>query len=197
MRGLENYLCDTMINEEFAIALWEKTAEYELEKGSRFIKAGGDVLIVSGDIAMQDRMMVNPEVWRHIDKPRLAKMNKAWKEINPEVMLYFHTDGNMEEVLLDLVDIGFDMIDPIQPESMDVDYIKKKYGKLFTLHGTISIQKTLPYGTIEDVRKETLSRMALGKEDGGIIIAPSNHVQADTPLENLIEIYRTVGSFQE
>ena len=80
---------------------------------------------------------------------------------------------------------------------MDVDYIKKKYGKKCTLHGTISIQKTLPFGTLEDVRKEALNRVALGKEDGGIIIAPSNHVQADTPLENLIEIYRAAGSYQE
>ena len=197
MRGLENYLCDTIADENFAIALWEKTAEYELQKGINFAKAGGDALIVSGDIAMQDRMMVSPDAWRRIDKPRLAEMIKTWKGINPDLIMYFHSDGNMEEVLPDLVEIGFDIIDPIQPESMDVNYIKKRYGKNFTLHGTISIQKTLPFGSIEDVRNEVLNRIALGKEDGGIIIAPSNHVQADTPLENLIEVYKTAGSWRE
>jgi uroporphyrinogen decarboxylase len=196
MRGLENYLCDTLADEDFAVALWEKTASYELEKGIRFIKAGGDVIAVTGDIAMQDRMMVSPAAWRKIDKPRLASMLETWRSLNPDVMFYFHSDGNMEEVLPDLIAIGFNMINPIQPECMDVDYIKKRYGKDFTLHGTISIQQTLPFGTIEDVRREAENRVALGKEDGGIIIAPSNHVQADTPLENLLEIYRVAGSYQ-
>ena len=197
MRGFENYLCDTVANEDFAITLWEKLAEYELEKGIRFIRAGIDTLMVVGDIAMQDRMIVSPATWRKIDKPRLAEMLKTWKGLNPEIMFYFHSDGNMEEVLPDLIEIGFDMVNPIQPECMDVVYIKKKYGRDFTLHGTISIQKTLPFGTIDDVHNETLSRIGLGKDDGGIIIVPSNYVQSDTPLENLIEIYRTVGSYQE
>ena len=153
--------------------------------------------MVVGDIAMQDRMMVSPAAWRKIDKPRLAEMLKTWKGLNPDIMFYFHTDGNMEEVLPDLIDIGFDIIDPIQPECMDVDYIKKKYGKKFTLHGTISIQRTLPFGTIEDVRREAASRVALGKEDGGIIIAPSSDVQPDTPMENIIEIYRAAVSYRE
>ena len=196
MRGLENYLCDTVANEDFAIALWEKTGEYELEKGIRMVKAGVDALMVTGDIAMQTGMMVSPGAWRKIEKPRLAEMLRTFKGLNSDLHFYFHTDGAMEEVLPDLIEIGFDVINPIQPECMDVDYIKKKYGKQCTLHGTISIQKTLPFGTVEDVRKETLSRVALGREDGGIIIAPSNHVQADTPLENLIEIYRAAGSYQ-
>ena len=196
MRGLQNYLCDTVADEEFATALWEKAAAYELQKGINFIKAGGDVIQVVGDIAMQDRMMVSPRVWRKIDKPRLAEMLQTWKSCNPDIMLYFHSDGDMEEVLTDLIEIGFQIIDPIQPECMDVEYIKKKYGKDFTLHGTISIQQTLPFGTIEDVRKETKHRMSLAQEDGGMIIAPANHVQDDTPLENLLEVYRTSGSYQ-
>ena len=194
MRGLENYLMDTIADEDFAMALWDKTAEYETEKGIRLIKAGADALMVTGDIAMQDRMLVSLPAWRKNEKPRLAKMLSTWKELKPDLMLYFHTDGDMEEVLLDLVEAGFNIINPVQPECMDVEYIKKKYGKICTLHGTISLQKTLPFGTVEDVRNETLHRVSLGKEDGGIIIAPSNHVQADTPMENLLEIYRAAGS---
>ena len=197
MRGLQNYLCDTVADEDFAIALWERSAAYELQKGINFIKAGGDVIQVVGDIAMQDRMMVSPAAWRSIDKPRLAEMLQTWKSYNPDIMLYFHSDGDMEEVLPDLIEIGFQIIDPIQPECMDVNRIKKQYGKNFTIHGTISVQQTLPFGTVEDVRKETESRIALAQEDGGMIIAPANHVLDDTPLENFLEIYRTVGSFQK
>jgi uroporphyrinogen decarboxylase len=196
MRGLENFLCDMLLEPDFARALWIKTAEYETEKALRFIKAGGDIVGFSGDIAMQDRMMVSPSAWREIDKPLFAEMIAKFKAEKPDVLVFYHSDGNMEEVIPDLVEIGVDIIDPIQPESMDVGYIKEKYGKDFTLHGTISIQQMLPHGTLEDVRKETEHRISLGKDDGGMIIAPANHVQNDTPLENIIEIYRTVGSFQ-
>ena len=196
MRGLENFLCDMLVEPDFAKEIWKKTAEYETEKALRFIKAGGDVVGFSGDIAMQDRMMVSPHAWREIDKPLFADMIAKFKALKPDVLVFYHSDGNMEEVIPDLIEIGVDIIDPIQPESMDVGHIKEKYGKGFTLHGTVSIQRTLPHGTLEDVRREVEHRISLGKGDGGMIIAPSNHVQNDTPLENIIEIYRTVGSFQ-
>lgn len=196
MRGMENFLCDTLADEDYAIALWKKAAEYELEKALRFVKAGGDIVSFSGDIAMQDRMMVSVGAWRRIDKPIFADMIRKIRELNGEVLIYYHSDGDMEAVLPDLIEIGVNIINPIQPECMDVARIKRQYGARFTLHGTISIQKTLPFGTPADVRREVLDRMALAAEDGGMILAPANHVQNDTPLENVLEIYRTAGSFQ-
>lgn len=195
MRGLENYLCDTLADEDYARELWTRAAKYETERALRFIEAGGDIVGFLGDIAMQDRMMVSVDAWRRIDKPIFAEMIQKIKALNPKALVYYHSDGNMEEVIPDLVEIGVDIIDPIQPESMDVERIKRQYGKGFTLHGTISIQQTLPHGSTDDVRREVEHRMSLGKDDGGIIIAPSNHVQNDTPLENIIEIYKAAGSF--
>ena len=197
MRGLENFLCDMLVEQDFARELLLKAASYEKEKGLRLIKAGADVLAFSGDIAMQDRMMVNVNAWRELDKPIFAAMIKEFKTANPDILIYYHSDGNMEEVILDLIEIGVDIIDPIQPESMDVSSIKKKYGKDFTLHGTISIQETLPHGTVEDVRREVEQRLAICEKDGGLILAPANHVQNDTPLENIIEIYKAAGSYVE
>jgi uroporphyrinogen decarboxylase len=197
MRGLENFLCDMLLEPDYARELWQRAAEYETEKTLRFIKAGGDIVGFSGDIAMQDRMMVSPHAWREIDKPLFAEMISKFKALKPDVLVFYHSDGNMEEVIPDLVEIGVDIIDPIQPESMDVGYIKQKYGKGVTLHGTISIQQTLPHGTLEDVAREVRHRISLGKEDGGMILAPSNHVQNDTPLENIIEIYRVTDSYRE
>jgi len=197
MRGLENYLCDMLVDEEFAGALLKKTSAYETEKGLRMIRAGADILSFSGDIAMQDRMLVSVNAWRAIDKPNFAEMIKTFKKENPNILIYYHSDGNMEEVIPDLIEIGVDIINPIQPECMDVTQIKRKYGKDFTLHGTISIQQTLPLGTVEDVRREVLDRIENCSKDGGLILAPANHVQNDTPLENIIEIYRAAGSFKE
>ncbi len=196
MRGMENFLCDMMIEQEFAVELLQKTASYELEKGMRMIKAGADILSFSGDIAMQDRMLVNVEAWRMLDKPIFAEMIRKFKKMKSDILIYYHSDGNIEEVIPDLIEIGVDIINPIQPESMNVTKIKEKYGKKFTLHGTISIQETLPHGTIEDVRREVMDRITNCSKDGGLILAPANHVQNDTPLENIIEIYKAAGSFQ-
>jgi uroporphyrinogen decarboxylase len=195
MRGLENYLCDMLVEKSFARELLLRAASYETEKGLRFIEAGADILSFSGDIAMQDRMMVEAGAWREIDKPVFAAMIREFRRARPGILVYYHSDGNLEEVMADLVEIGVDIVNPIQPECMDVEATKRRYGASITLHGTISIQRTLPFGTAEDVRREVEDRLRLCRGDGGLILAPSNHVQNDTPLENIVEIYRAAGSF--
>lgn len=197
MRGLEDYLCDTIGDVSFARELWKRVSAYELEKAIRFIKAGGDIVGFSGDIAMQNTMLVSPAAWRAIDKPLFAEMISKIKEVNPNALVYYHSDGNMEEVLPDLIEIGVDIVNPIQPESMDVSHIYRTYGSRVALHGTISIQETLPKGTLKDVRGEVQNRISLAKNNGGLVVAPSNHVQNDTPLENILEIYKTIGSYKE
>ncbi|HEY5584749.1 MAG TPA: uroporphyrinogen decarboxylase family protein [Ruminiclostridium sp.] len=195
MRGLENFLCDMLIEPEFAKEFLLKIASYETEKGIRMIRAGVDIVSLIGDIAMQDRLMVNVNAWREIDKPIFADMIAKFKKEKKDVLVFYHSDGNIEEVIPDLIEIGVDIINPVQPECMDVVKIKEKYGDKITLHGSISIQKTLPYGSVEDVRREVADRIELCGKDGGLILAPSNLIQNDTSFENILEIYKEVGSF--
>jgi uroporphyrinogen decarboxylase len=197
MRGFENYLCDMMTDPDFARELSRRSAAYEIEKGVRLIQAGVDIIGIYGDIAMQDRMLVNPEAWRDIEKPIMADMITRFKALNPKIILFYHSDGDLSEVMPDLIEIGVDMINPIQPECMDVARVKRDYGDKITLHGTVSIQKTLPHGSVEDVRNEIMDRIRLCGQNGGLVICPANHVQNDTPLENLLEVYRASGSFVE
>ena len=194
MRGMENFLCDMMVDPEFATDLLERAAAYEIEKGKRLVEAGCDIIGIYGDIAMQDRMLVNPDAWRTLEKPIVARMIKIFREMNPDLIFFYHSDGDLSEVMPDLIEIGFNMINPIQPECMDVVEVKKKYGDKITMHGTISIQETLPNGTVEDVRKEVEDRIKYCGTNGGLVICPSNHVQNDTPLENLLEVYRAAGA---
>jgi uroporphyrinogen decarboxylase len=95
------------------------------------------------------------------------------------------------EVMEDLIEIGFDIIDPIQPECMNPYEVKKRFGHRMTLHGTISSQQTLPFGTVEDVRNEVRERIQRCGRNGGLVIAPNNVVQFDVPLENLLAVYET------
>lgn len=197
MRGLENYLCDMLIDPDFARELTERNAAYEIEKGIRFVEAGVDIIGIYGDLAMQDRMLVNPEAWREIEKPVMAEMIRKYRAVNPSILIFFHSDGDLSEIMPDLIEIGVNIVNPIQPECMDIAEVKKLYGDKITLHGTVSIQRTLPHGSVEDVRNEILDRIRVAGGNGGLVICPANHVQNDTPLENLLEVYRAAGSYTE
>jgi uroporphyrinogen decarboxylase len=195
MRGFENFLCDMMGDPDFAKSLLERVASYQREKGLRFIRAGVDIVGIVGDLGMQDRLMVNPTAWREIEKPIIAEMIKAFKTENPNILVYFHSDGNVMEIIPDLIEIGVNIINPIQPECMNPVEVKEKYGNQITMHGTISIQKTLPNGSVEDVQREVRERIETCSQNGGLIICPSNLFQNDTPLENIVAMYDTVINY--
>ncbi|MES0341155.1 MAG: uroporphyrinogen decarboxylase family protein, partial [Candidatus Humimicrobiaceae bacterium] len=98
-------------------------------------------------------------------------------------------------IIDDLVEIGLDILNPIQPKSMDPNYVKKRYGKDLTLWGTVDIQETLPFGTTEDVEKEVRERIKNLAPGGGFIISPTHHVQIDTPLENFFTFWNTAEKY--
>ena len=192
MRGLENFLCDMLLDPSFARELLQRIARYEREKGLRLIRAGVDIVGIYGDIAMQDRMLVHLASWRELEKPLLAEMIAGFKAENPDLLVFFHSDGNTTEVMPDLIEIGVDIVNPIQPECMDPAVVKERFGDRITLHGTLSIQRTLPFGTVEDVRREVRDRVRTCGRDGGLILCPSNLFQNDIPLENIVALYDTI-----
>jgi len=150
------------------------------------VEEGADVIQMAGDIATEQAMMISPTWWRAEIKPRLARVIAATRR--PSAYYYFHSDGAMQTVIPDLVEIGFDIVDPVQPECMDVVEIKRRYGDQVTLHSTLSSQHTLPFGTPDDVRAEVRARVRECGYNGGLILAPSNVVQHDVPLANLLAL---------
>jgi uroporphyrinogen decarboxylase len=153
-----------------------------------------DIVAFVGDIAMQNRLLLSVSAWRAIDKPLFAGMIAAVKRANPAVRIMYHSDGNLEEVLDDLIEVGVEILNPIQPESMDPAALKRRYGRRLVLNGAISIQRTLPFGAVADVRAEIRALIADCAPGGGFILAPSNHILADVPFENILEVYRAAGS---
>ncbi len=189
MRGFENFLCDMMTDRPFARALLQRIADYEFRRCLRQVEAGVDIIGFFGDLAMQDRLLVHPGSWRETEKPILADLVRRLRAVNPDLIVFFHSDGDISEIIPDYVDIGADVINPIQPECMDPVAVKRTWGDRIALHGTISIQRTLPNGTPDDVRKEVRERIRTCGANGGLIICPSNVVQNDTPLENILALY--------
>jgi uroporphyrinogen-III decarboxylase len=104
----------------------------------------------------------------------------------------YHSDGYIRPIIADLIDIGVDVLNPVQPQSMDPEIIKNEFGDRLSFWGTVDEQHTLPFGTPEDVTKEVRERIATVGKGGGLIIGPTHHVQLDTPLENFWAMIRTI-----
>lgn len=196
LRGLENVLMDYLINRSFLEKLYDRIFELAGTILRQATSAGADMVGFDGDIAMQDRVIMGPESWRAVDKPRLAALIASCKEINPEVNVFIHSDGDIREILSDLIEIGFNVIDPIQPECMEPADIKRLYGDRIILHGCGSLQRTLPFGSPEDCRREVINLIRSCGGSGGLVLRVSNNIGYDVPVENVVAWYETVRDYR-
>jgi uroporphyrinogen decarboxylase len=187
LRGFERFLLDMHDDPAFVARLLDRITEHKIAEVKQMIEHGADIIQMAGDVAAEKQMMISPKWWRAEIKPRLAQVIAATRR--PNVYYYFHSDGAMQPVIPDLIEIGFDIVDPLQPECMDLIALKRAYGSRITFHSTLSSQHTLPFGTVEEVRAEVRTRKRDLGQDGGLILAPSNVVQHDVPLENLLALY--------
>lgn len=187
LRGFDQFLMDIHLNPVFVSRLLDLITEYKISEVAKLVEAGVDIVQLVGDVASEQNMLISPRWWRAEIKPRLAKVISATRR--PDIYYYFHSDGAMQAILPDLIEIGFDIVNPMQPECMDINAIKRQYGAQFTMHSTLSSQHTLPFGNQLDVREEVRARKRDCGLDGGLILAPSNSVQPDVPLDNLLAVY--------
>jgi uroporphyrinogen decarboxylase len=191
LRGFERYMQDLSLEPRLVETLADRVLEYRVAQSKALARCGVDMIQISGDVAMQNGMMLSPRMWRRYFKPRL----RAWlAEVRREhdIRFMFHSDGDMTAIFEDLIEIGFDIVDPIQPECMDVAGIQDRYRGRICLHGSISCQRTLPFGSPEDVAAEVRQRIAGAGREGGLIVAPSNTLQPDVPMKNILALYDTV-----
>ena len=104
------------------------------------------------DVGAQHGMLISPAAWRRFLKPRMAEFISALKAINPDLKVAYHSDGNIEPIIPELIEIGLDVLNPVQPACMDPAKLKRQYGDKLCFWGTIDEQHTLPFGTPEQVR---------------------------------------------
>lgn len=191
LRGMEQTLMDYLINRDFKEKLYDKICPLQEEICRRLVSAGIDMFEIGGDISMHDRIIMGAQTWREVDKPRIARLIAVAKSINPDVHIFIHSDGNLIELMDDLIEIGFDVINPIQPECMEPAMVKRRWGDKITLHGCGSLQKVLPFGTVDDVRKHVTYLIENCGRNGGLVLGPSNNLQPDVPMENIVAFYDT------
>jgi uroporphyrinogen decarboxylase len=145
--------------------------------------------MIFGDFADQRSLMVSPRTFREVLKPVLADLVSRLRAIRPDLVAILHSDGNLTDVLDDLIECGFDAVHPIQPESMDMYEVKRVFGDRLTLFGGVSVQSELPGCRPEDVRSLVRSRIDELGRDGGFMLAPTNTILSDCPIDSILAMY--------
>ena len=186
---------DMVCDDENLLYHFDRITEIRCEMARQYCMAGIDVLHIGDDIATQLNMMFSMEVYRKWLKPRLKRVIDAAKEVNPNIIIDYHSDGNCEAAIEDLIEIGIDVLNPVQPECMNAAEIKKKYGSRLSFRGTIGTQTTMPFGSPQDVMKEVETMIETVGKNGGLILAPSHLLEPEVPFENIEAFISAVRKF--
>jgi uroporphyrinogen decarboxylase len=205
MMGFERWLVCVAQEPEFAEALLDKITDVAialdrvgLEATARYLqifKASGD------DFGMQTGPLYAPKTFRDLFLPRLRRRWQAARayldQVNPSVQIMFHSCGGIHPLIQDLIEIGLQVLDPVQPRAVGMDSaeLKREFGDRITFHGGVDEQQILPLGSQKDVEEEVRRRLAAFGPGGGYILAPSHYVQADTPPANVVAMCRAAQRY--
>jgi len=191
LRGMEALMMDFMDHPDFVHALLNRIADYDLAQVQEALTHDIDAVYFGDDWGQQQGLQMGAQLWRKFFRPVLKRMYSAVKQAGKFVMI--HSCGDVDELFDDLIDLELDCFNPFQPEVMDIWGLLPQYRGRLAFHGGLSTQRTLPFGTVAQVRDEVDRLLALGR-DGGYIFAPAHDVEGDVPLENMLAAIERVQS---
>jgi uroporphyrinogen decarboxylase len=199
LRGTENFLMDMGLYPDFAQELLTRIGNFQTGLFKQAMETGGayfDMIEFPGDdYASNVGTIISPRMFRKFIKPVLAQFVETIRSYRADIQIMFHSDGLLTSLLDDLIEVGVDVIHPLEPlPGVDFREIKKLYGRRVSFLGGIDISHALP-GTREEVVREVETRVRQLAPGGGYILAPSNHIQADVPPENVETLYRAARQF--
>ncbi len=183
LRGMVNLMMDYYDNPEFVHELFGKIADFNIAKIKKALEYDIDAVYFGDDWGQQKGLIMGPDIWREFIKPYLVRMYSVVKDAGKKV--FIHSCGDVDELFDDLVEIGLDCFNPFQPEAMKIFPLMEEYKGKLSFHGGLSTQVTLPYGTVEDVQRETNALLEAGKS-GNYIFGPAHTVPEDVSVENMM-----------
>lgn len=195
MRGMEQALMDLLINQEFVHAVMERLFELNTAVTRRFLEITGAYLSVfrtADDLAAQNFLLMSPETYREMIKPYHRRFNAFVKQYT-DAKIFFHSCGNVVPLLDELIDAGFEVLNPVQVAAFDDPAgVKVECGDRLAFWGGIDTQQVLPNGTPEEVREEVRLRIRQFSPGGGFVAAAVHNMQPDIPPENVLAMSKAV-----
>ncbi len=193
IRGMERIMMDMYDNAPFVDALLENLEATCMAIIERLLHQYGDQIDAIGfsdDMGGQQNMLISPQAWRRFLKPRQRRLYERIRSAGKVV--YLHSCGHIEPIVGELIDMGVNILQPIQPEAMDIFSLKAKYGRHLCFAGGISTQHTLPYGTPDQVREETSRCIEVLGNGGGYVVAPAKPILPGVPIDNAVALINTI-----
>lgn len=186
-RGIENFLADLAGDPGFAQSLLDRIIEKNMVMLENFLTAPEiDGVLLGSDWGTQLDLIMSPDTWQNMIRPGEQREYDLVHSYGKDV--WVHSCGNIEKVIPSLIEMGLDVLNPVQPEAMDLVKLKKTYGDRLTFWGGISTQRALPFGTPEEVKQEARRVRDLMSKRGGYIFAPAQEIQGDVPAENIMAL---------
>ncbi len=191
LTGMEKFLTDLMSESDYVFSLMDRIMEYLIFCGKKLIGMGVDILWCGDDFGTQNSLIMDPETWRRIFKPRIKYMFTEFRKLRPDIKIAWHSCGAILPIIPDFIEVGLDILNPIQPlaHGMDPVYLKKTYGRDLVFFGGIDVQQLLPFGTPQMIRDEVRRRVGILGKGGGYIVAPAHNIQPDTSVENILAFF--------
>jgi len=201
LRGMDRILMDMALEPEIAAAILGRIRAFYLVYAERILEAAGgllDIFLMGDDFGMQQGPLVSPQMWEAFLGDGFGAYAKLARDHGVKVM--HHTCGSVAPLIGPMMERGLDILQSLQPEAggMDLAGLKRDFGDGLAFHGGLSIQRTVPFGTPGDIRREVAERVRVLAPGGGYILCTSHNVQADAPIENvqaLLEAYREEGTY--
>jgi uroporphyrinogen decarboxylase len=199
LRNMDQFMMDMALDKKFAGAVMERVTDTIVGLCKVYMEEAGeyfDMIELPGDdYGANENLVMSPRMFRQQVKPHIKRIVDTIREYKPDIKIMLHSDGMIAPLMEDMIELGIDVIHPLEPlPSMNLPEIKEKYGNRLSFLGAIDISHAMP-GTVEDVVAEAKLRISQLAPGGGFILAPSNHMQADVPLENVIALYETARKF--
>ncbi len=194
MRGMQDLMMDFLDHPGFVHELLHAITDYNIAQIQKALAFEIDAVHFGDDWGQQSGLQMGPDLWHEFIYPELKRMYGVVRNAGRYVSI--HSCGDVDELFDDLIGIGVNCFNPFQPEVMDVKTLIPRYRGRLAFHGGLSTQKTLPYGAVEDVRRESRTLIRLG-QDGGYIFAPAHAVEGDVPLENMLAFIEEAMSQSE
>jgi uroporphyrinogen decarboxylase len=200
IRGYEQFLLDLIERPAWAECLLERLFQQNLIRARAAAQAGADLITTGDDVASQTALIFSKDLWRRLILSRWGAVWGEVKRIHPAARIWYHSDGNISDIIPEMIDAGLDILNPVQPECLDVDEVYRRYGKHLSFDGTIGTQTTMPFGSAEDVRRRVREVIDKYGRQGGLLIAPTHVLEPEVPLANIDALFdacREYGTFDD
>ncbi len=200
LRGYDKFFLDLAMNKDYAEALLDKVLDLYCRMYTNYFEQVGEyaqLVYITDDLGTQVSLLMSPKMFREQVKPKFKAFNDHLKA-HSTARIMFHSDGAIDPLLEDLIEIGVDIINPVQTSTKGLEdtlSLKEKYGDRLCFHGAIDVQQIMPNATVDQIKMEVARRIHDLGSNGGFILAPCHNIGYDIPVENVVALYEAAQEY--